>query len=81
MNGFEVDRDEQLRRFAGISRGRESGDVTMLGLMDSLPGEAGDEFDVAPAGEFECELQGTELKIWPLVAKFARLRFRLSIRS
>lgn len=56
--GLKVEYASQLKQFSGMSQGPEAGDVTMLGLMESLPGEAGDELDVAPPGDFEYDLQG-----------------------
>jgi hypothetical protein len=57
--GVKVDYASQLKGFPGPSVSADDADATMLGLVDTLPGDD-DDFEVKPAGEFAYDLHGME---------------------
>jgi len=57
--GARVEYASQLKEFEGPQIAAADGEATMLGLMDSLPGDE-DEFEVQPASDFAYDLHGIE---------------------
>ena len=55
--GVKVDYASQLKGFPGPSVSADDAEATMLGLVDTLPGDD-DDFEVKPAGEFAYDLHG-----------------------
>jgi len=64
--GARAEYASQLKSFGGPAAGA-SGDATILGLMDTVPGsddgdDDDDDFEVGPASDFEYDLHGMEAK-------------------
>jgi predicted component of type VI protein secretion system len=57
--GVKVEYASQLKSFSGPSVSADDAESTMLGLVDTLPGDDND-FEVKPAGEFAYDLHGME---------------------
>ena len=58
--GVKVDYASQLKAFSGPSVSAADAESTMLGLVDELPGDDDDDFEVKPAGEFAYDLHSME---------------------
>jgi pyruvate/2-oxoglutarate dehydrogenase complex dihydrolipoamide acyltransferase (E2) component len=57
--GVKVEYASQLKAFPGPSVSADDAESTMLGLVDTLPGDD-DDFEVKPVGEFAYDLHGME---------------------
>jgi len=57
--GMKLEYASQLKAFEGPAISAEDGEATMLGLMDSLPGDD-EDFEVKPARDFAYDLHGIE---------------------